>query len=80
MKETHQGPLYYNSRCFGQGYSKKFCNPVCSVIELLPTYSFFTEGKTHIMLDTLFLRKVIPMPFVAKNVVYVTISFQFVTS
>jgi hypothetical protein len=74
MKETHRGPLCYNSRCFGQGYNKKFYNAVCSVIELLSTYSFFTEGKTHIMLDTLFLRDVILTPFVVKNVVYVTIS------
>jgi hypothetical protein len=78
MKETHQGPLYYNSRRFCQGYNKKFYNPVCSVIELLSTYSFFTEGKTHIILDTLFLRDAILTPFVVKNVVYITISFFFV--
>jgi hypothetical protein len=56
--------------------NKKLCNPVCSVIELLSTYSFFTESKTHIMLDTFFY-DVILMPFVVENVVYVTKSFYY---
>jgi hypothetical protein len=56
MKETHQGPLCYNSRRFGQGYNKKFRNPARIVTEMLSTCPLFTEDKTHIklMLDTLF--------------------------
>jgi hypothetical protein len=56
MKGIQPESFYWNSYRFGQGCNKKFYNAVCFAIELLSTYSFFTEGKTHIklMLDTLF--------------------------
>jgi hypothetical protein len=82
MKRNQLRPLYWNLRRFGQGLNQKFYNPVSSVIELLSTCLFFTEGKTYskLMLGTCFLRDVILMQFVVINVVYVTISFQFVAN
>jgi hypothetical protein len=56
MKGIQLGTFYWHSRRFGQGRNQKLYSSVSSVIELLSTCLFFTEGKTYskLMLGTLF--------------------------